>query len=70
MRKKIQGKEVFYTIAWTQVVKYDRFNASRMLPELPGIAEILSIEGGEYKTLMFLECWREGLRSTHADVHP
>jgi len=63
VRKKIHGKEVFYTIAWTPIVTYDRFNASRILPELPGIAEILSIEEGGHKTLMFLECWREGLRS-------
>ena len=63
MRKKVDGKNVFYTIAWTPLVPYDRFNASRFLPELPGIAEIIGIQGSEEKTLMFLECWREGLRS-------
>ncbi len=63
MRKRVHGKEVYYTLAWSAVNAYDRFSASRFLPELPGIIEIMSIENGNYQTLMFLECWREGLRS-------
>ncbi len=63
MKKRVHGQEVYYTLAWSPVKAYDRFSASRFLPELPGIVEIISIENGAFRTLMFLECWREGLRS-------
>ena len=62
MKKKIYNKSVIYYIMWSPLYTYDRFSASRILPELPGLLCIMEDTPGDPGYLLFYNCWREGLR--------
>jgi len=63
MKKNIIGTDVFYTLAWSQIYKYDKYNAIRILPELAGILLFMTKEQNRYEHLIFYSCWRDGCRS-------
>lgn len=62
MVKKIIGKDVYYHLAWSPVHKYDRYNASRVLPELSGIISLFYIGKKGPEHLLIYGCWRDGCR--------
>jgi len=63
MKKTVVNDDVFYTIAWSRLIEYDKHSASRILPEMPGILCLLErLPRGAMKYLIFYGCWRDGLR--------
>lgn len=64
MKKRVLNENVYYTIAWSRIFTFgDKFSASRILPELPGILGMYEKRPqGEPKCLLFYGCWRDGLR--------
>ncbi len=63
MKKSIYREDVFYTIVWSRLIPYDRYSASRILPELPGIICFMEkVKRGDPRYLAFYGCWRDGLR--------
>ncbi|HPB80757.1 MAG TPA: hypothetical protein PK200_01835 [Spirochaetota bacterium] len=64
MKKRVLDENVYYTIAWSRLFTFgDKFSASRILPELPGILGIFEKRrNGDPKCLLFYGCWRDGLR--------
>ncbi len=62
MKVDIRSNEVFYKIQWSKIIPYEKYSASRILPELPGIICILKNRRPDPEPLIFFECWRDGLR--------
>lgn len=63
MKKAVVNDDVFYTIAWSRLIEYDKHSASRILPEMPGILCLMErLAGGAMEYLIFYSCWRDGLR--------
>ncbi|RPI95547.1 MAG: hypothetical protein EHM32_05550 [Spirochaetales bacterium] len=63
MKKSIVNEDVFYTIAWSRLIAYEKHSASRILPEMPGILCLLeAVPRGAMRYLIFYGCWRDGLR--------
>ncbi len=58
----MHNKNVYYTIGWSKIFKYDRILAARILPELPGILFFYEKKAGNLKELLCYACWRDGLR--------
>jgi hypothetical protein len=62
MKKTEINKDVYYTLAWSQVYRYDKYEALRILPELSGIFSLMYINQSVIKHLIFFNCWRDGCR--------
>ncbi len=62
MRKRVNGYSVYYEIEWSQEHAFDRHQATRILPELPGIILLQETHGKQFTPLIFYSCWRSGLR--------
>ncbi len=62
MKKKVMGNDVYYTLAWSPVYKYDKHRASRIIPEMPGIVCLMYREASRYNYILFYSCWRDGCR--------
>ena len=63
MKKEIHRGNVHYTIDWSPHTDYDKFRV-RGLPDTPGIVELFHRHApGSLESLIFLDCWREGLRT-------
>ncbi len=62
MKKIIRSENAFYSISWSPFEKYDRHILTRIMPELPGITGLFYQEKGKYVPVLFLECWRDGIR--------
>lgn len=62
MRKDVIKDDVYYSILWSQLYRYDRHEATRILPELPGILWLLYLRQSKEEHLMFYSCWRDGCR--------
>jgi len=62
MKKTVYEKDVYYHIIWSQIHRYDKYDAQKVLPELPGILCLLEGAGDDFEYLIFLACWRDGLR--------
>ncbi len=63
MKKSVVNDDVFYTIAWSRLIAYEKHSASRILPEMPGILCLLeTAPRGGMRYLIFYGCWRDGLR--------
>jgi hypothetical protein len=62
MKKTIIGSDVYYTLAWTPVYRYDRFEAARIMPELGGIISLLYRNQSKIDYLIFYSCHRDGCR--------
>jgi len=68
MNKKIVGKNVYYTLGWSRVLSYDRHEASRILPELPGLIMFMEKKADNYHSVLVYATWREGLRIGMRDM--
>jgi len=64
MKKTVHNNDVYYSLAWSPDYEYDKYNALRVLPELAGVICIMKKEKSRTTPLIFLGCWREGLRVT------
>ncbi|MCU0847052.1 MAG: hypothetical protein MUD12_04120 [Spirochaetes bacterium] len=62
MKKTAIGKDAYYHIAWSPVHKYDKYSATRIVPDLAGIFCLLGKEGDRFRYLIFYSCWRDGCR--------
>lgn len=62
MKKDVRGQDVYYSIEWSRLFEYDRYEARRVLPELPGIIWIQNRANRKFETSLFYACWRDGLR--------
>jgi len=62
MKKNTREKDVYYSINWSRLFEYDKYEARRVLPELPGIIWIQNKIGRSMETSLFYACWRDGLR--------
>lgn len=68
MNKKIVGRNVYYALGWSRVIAYDRHEASRILPELPGLIMFLEKKADTYYPVLVYATWREGLRIGMRDL--
>lgn len=62
MKKDIRGQDAYYSIEWSRLFEYDKYEARRVLPELPGIIWIQNRINKKMETSLFYACWRDGLR--------
>lgn len=62
MKKNIRGKDVYYSLDWSRLFTYDKHEARRVLPELPGILWLQNRIKKKMETALFYACWRDGLR--------
>jgi hypothetical protein len=62
MKKDVRGQDVYYSINWSRLFEYDKYEARRVLPELPGIIRIQNRINKKMETTLFYACWRDGLR--------
>jgi hypothetical protein len=62
MKKTIIGRDVYYTLAWSPVYPYDKFDAMRKMPELAGIISLLYMSQSRHDYLIFYACHRDGCR--------
>jgi hypothetical protein len=62
MKKTVIGNEVYYTLAWSAIYPYDRFDAMRKMPELGGIIALLYMTQSRKDYLIFYSCHRDGCR--------
>lgn len=62
MKKTVIGNEVYFTLAWSPVYPYDRFDAMRKMPELAGIICLMYRNQSRLDHLIFYSCHRDGCR--------
>jgi hypothetical protein len=62
MKKRLHNDEAFYDIAWSTFYKYEKYSASKILPELAGIVSLHEYKRNSYTNLIFYGCWRDGCR--------
>jgi hypothetical protein len=62
MKKVISNNDVYYSLAWSPIFLYDRFDVIRKLPELSGILCIYELADKGLEHLIFYSCWRDGCR--------
>ena len=62
MKKNTREKNVYYSINWSRLFEYDKYEARRVLPELPGIIWVQNKIEKRIETALFYACWRDGLR--------
>ncbi len=62
MKKKVLGDNAYFTVEWSELIKYDKHHASRVLPELAGVLYFYDVKGNFKEDVLCFGCWREGLR--------
>jgi hypothetical protein len=62
MKKNVRERDVYYFIEWSRLFTYDKHEARRALPELPGILWLQNKINRKMETALFYACWRDGLR--------
>lgn len=62
MKKTVIGKEVYYTLAWSPVYPYDKWEAMRKMPEMAGIIALIYMSQSRQDYLIFYSCHRDGCR--------
>ncbi|MDR3237241.1 MAG: hypothetical protein LBT84_01925, partial [Spirochaetia bacterium] len=62
MEKRVIKQEAYYKIIWSPIEKYDRHLLTRLMPEMPGITGLFYKDDSGYAPVLFLECWRDGVR--------
>jgi hypothetical protein len=62
MKKTIIGNDIYFTLAWSPIYPYDRFEAMRVMPELGGIICLLYRNQSKIDYLIFYSCHRDGCR--------
>ena len=61
MRKDIIGNSAYYIIAWSPLYAYEKYDAIKIVPQLPGIMSLSQAVNSKMETLLFYNCWRDGL---------
>ncbi len=61
MKKIISGNNAIYRIAWSPVHRYDKYDAMKIVTELPGIICLMH-KKRKFEILIFYSCWRDGCR--------
>lgn len=62
MEKLVTKDNAYYKIVWSPFGKYDRHLLSRLMPVTPGIVGLFYQSSNRYTPVLFIECWRDGLR--------
>ena len=62
MKKDIRDRDAYYSINWSRLFEYDKYEARRVLPELPGIIWLQNKINKKIEPALFYACWRDGLR--------
>lgn len=62
MIKKTSGNDVYYSIEWSRVIEYDKYSATRIIPELSGIVRLMHKKNNRYTDILLYACWRDGCR--------
>lgn len=62
MIKKTSGNDVYYSIEWSRVIEYEKYSATRIIPELSGIVRLMHKKNNRYKDVLLYACWRDGCR--------
>ncbi len=62
MKKNITGNNVYYSISWSKIFEYEKYSATRIVPELSGIVRLMHKKNNRYVNLLFYACWRDGCR--------
>jgi hypothetical protein len=62
MKKDVFGVEVYYRLEWSPFFKYDKHQASRIMPNLPGIIGLYTKNQSVFEPVLLFECWRDGIR--------
>jgi hypothetical protein len=62
MKKDVVGAEVYYRLEWSPFFRYDKHQASRIMPNLPGIIGLYTRNQSVFAPVLFFECWRDGVR--------
>jgi hypothetical protein len=61
MKKIVSGSNAIYRIAWSPVHKYEKYEAMKIVTELPGIICLMQ-KMRKTEILIFYSCWRDGCR--------
>ncbi len=61
MKKIIAGNNAVYRIAWSPVYRYEKYDAMKIVTELPGIICLMH-KKRKIEMLIFYSCWRDGCR--------
>ncbi len=62
MEKNVKGEKVFYQIAWSPIIRFDKYRALG-IPDLSGILCLLDERTPkQYEYLLFYSCWRNSIR--------
>ena len=67
MEKNIVGKDVYYTIIWSQPNHCNRHTVMG-IPNLAGIVCLFQEEHGINKYLLLYACWKSGVRNGTRDL--
>ena len=62
MNKKVLEKNVYYVLKWTKSAKYDKYS-SIGIPDIGGILCIQEKIQNQVRDLIYIGCYRNGLRS-------
>jgi hypothetical protein len=62
MKKTVIGKDVYYTLAWSPVYPFDKWEAMRKMPEMAGIIALIYMSQSRQDYLIFYSCHRDGCR--------
>jgi hypothetical protein len=62
MKKTVRARDVFYELVWSKVHRFDKYSATRILPELSGIVALMRKTRDKEEYVMFYACWRDGMR--------
>ena len=60
MLKKIVSNDVYYSISWSRVIEYEKYSATRIIPELSGIVRLMHKRNNRYVDVLLYACWRDG----------
>lgn len=61
MKKIVSGNNAIYRIAWSPVHKYEKYDAMKIVTELPGIICLMH-KVRKIEIQIFYSCWRDGCR--------
>lgn len=63
MKKTVNYRDAVYTIAWSPVFSFDKYNVTRVVPETSGLVYFTRRrDDGGRNPLFIYGCWRDGMR--------
>jgi hypothetical protein len=68
MEKNVKGDSVYYQIAWSPIIRFDKYRALG-IPDLSGIICLIAEKSKtQFEYLLFYSCWRNSLRKGLRDI--